>query len=230
MEGDPGPAVDGYHLLHRAVRQDRPDAGIQLREDALGLSQGIGEENAGRALLLVLPPPGVDVGCHVVRVGPVENRKPEGGLGDESVAAQRLEGRAGRVRMALEIAGDDPHLAPVLHPDLGRAEDVSGRMQRQPDAVEDERGPVWQFLDMDGLAQPDSQQAGAFRGREIAPAPRPGVVGVRVGDDRPVDRLPGVDKKTAIPAVQPGFGILNHGLVFLEPGYGPQRLLVFLPL
>ena len=59
--------------------------------------------------------------------GVAEDRQSEGRLGDEQIAVLRLEGRAGRVRAPLVIAGDDDAVALVFDNELGAAEDMPRR-------------------------------------------------------------------------------------------------------
>ena len=66
--------------------------------------------------------------------GPAVDRQAEGGFGDEGVAADRLERRAGGVGRELVVAGDDPDFAALLDADLRGAEDVSGGMERDAHA------------------------------------------------------------------------------------------------
>ena len=105
--------------------------------------------------------------------------------------------------MPLEIAGDHPDLAVALQTDLGRAEDVTGRVQGHPDTVYIDRHSIGQFLDADIGAQASLEQRCALRGREIAPASRSRMVGVGMGNDRTADRPRGVDIEIGSPAVQP---------------------------
>ena len=48
-------AIDPIQRLDRAMHQDRPDAGVEAIEDALGLAEGIGEQDRG-PLRRRLPP------------------------------------------------------------------------------------------------------------------------------------------------------------------------------
>ena len=65
----------------------------------------------------------------VAGVGMAEDRQAERRLGDEEIAGDRLEGSAGRIGRALVIARHDDARALRLDGDLGRAEDVAGRME-----------------------------------------------------------------------------------------------------
>ena len=61
-----------------------------------------------------------------------EHRQRERRLGDEDVARNDLERRAGRIGCALVVAGDDGALAVPIEHDLRRAEDVAGGGQANP--------------------------------------------------------------------------------------------------
>ena len=59
-QGDPGLAIKRVDRFDRAVTDDRPERGIDMRKHALRLAQRIGEEDACATGGDVLPPPGVD--------------------------------------------------------------------------------------------------------------------------------------------------------------------------
>ena len=71
-----------------------------------------------------------------LRVRVTENRKPEGRLGDENIARNGLERRAGRIGHVLVVAGRDDAHPFSLYLDLRRAQHVAGRMKTHVDAVE----------------------------------------------------------------------------------------------
>src|SRR5205807_9524879 len=58
-----------------------------------------------------------------------EDGQPEGCLSDEDVARTGLEGRAGRIRPALVITGNDNPCAAIIEHDLGAAEYMPGRQE-----------------------------------------------------------------------------------------------------
>src|SRR5713101_756827 len=101
--------------------------GAQQRDEALTLAEGVDadkmaafgkEANRMQELL------------DLVAVGRVaEDRQPEGRLGDEQIAALRLEAGASRVSPALVVARDDDPVAAILDDRLGAAEDMPGRNQ-----------------------------------------------------------------------------------------------------
>ena len=129
------------------------------------------------------------------RIGMLEHWQPEGGLGDEQVAGDKLERLGGAVGMRLIVAGDDRHLAAIGKPDLGAAKDVTRGMKRDGHRpvcdlfAERQRlkragavRPVTKLHDLDGL-----------RGRQHMIMTRAGVVGMAMRDDRARDRSHRVD-------------------------------------
>ena len=113
------------------------------------------------------PPPAVDFGEHLVGRRPAVDRQAERRLGDEGVAADRLERRTGRVRGELVVARDDPDLAAMFQPHLGRAEDVTGRVKRDADAVVIDRLAVGQGVDDRVVAEAGAEDVSARLGAEV---------------------------------------------------------------
>src|SRR5690606_35593149 len=150
-------------------------------------------------------PPAQHVGGHLLGRRPAVDRQAEGGFGNEGIAGHDLERRAGRVGIALVVAGMHPYLAADLDPHLRRAEDVTGRVQRHPGLAEPDRAAVLQPLQLH-LAQPLPQQRQALPACQVAAAAGTGMVGVGVGDDRADDAGRGIDVEIAGRAVQPGPG------------------------
>ncbi len=136
---DPLGRIIGGEPLHRAMQIDRPliARGPQQRDDPLRLAERIGADEM-RAIWKQ-PLRGEKLADLVARPRMAEHGKPEGRLGDEDVAGERLEGGAGRIRLALVIAGGDDDLALVRHSDLGRAENMAGRMEADVDGAEPQR-------------------------------------------------------------------------------------------
>ena len=202
---DAGLTVAGVAGLHRPVAVDLTDRGIEPGDHPLALAERVGEHARGAAEFGVLPPPAVDLGVDRLLRRPAVDRQPERRLGDERMAGDRLERGAGVVGAGgLVVAGGDPDLAVDLDPDLGRTENVPGRVQRDlrpPDRV---RLAVVPGLD-DGVGpHAGLQHMPARRGREIPLGAAAGMVGVGMRDDRAVDRPPGVDVEVAGLAVEPG--------------------------
>jgi len=84
-------------------------------------------------------------------------------------------------------------------------------VQGQPDAVYVKRHAVGQFLDGYSGTQAGFEQNSALGGRKIATAAMPRMVGMGMGDDRPIYGFPGVDVEIAGPAAQTGFSVFDHG-------------------
>ena len=197
-----GGAVDRVERLHRAVHHDRPDAAVDPVQHPLGLAEAVAEQHRRAAGGGVGAPPGVDVGEQHRLGRPAVDRQAEGRFGDEGVAAHRLERRAGAVVFHLVVARRHPDPAAVLQPHLGRPEDMARRVQRDLHPVVLEGLAVGQRLQVDVGAQPGAQRALAVGLRQVVRMAPAGMVGVRMGDDRPLHRLPGVDVEIARRAVQ----------------------------
>jgi hypothetical protein len=91
-------------------------------------------------------------------------------------------------------------------PHLRRAQDVTGRMQRDPDAVVLDGLAIRQALQRD-LAQARAQGAFAMGVCKVMPVTDPCMVRVCVGDDGAWNRFPRVNIKipsSAIQAFRPG--------------------------
>ena len=85
-----------------------------------------------------------------------EDRQAEGRLGDEEIAAHRLEGHAGGIRPALVVARDDDPLAGIFHHHLGRAQDMAGRGEGELDPAELEPVAVVQGLQAGARFRPEA--------------------------------------------------------------------------
>jgi hypothetical protein len=119
------------------------------------------------------------------------------------MAPDRLERRTRGVGLDLVIARDHPDLPLLLDADLGRAEDVTGGVERDGHAIDEDRLAVRDGIDRRVDPDPDPQDALAGARREVAPAAPACVIGVRVGDDRAIDGLPGIDEEPSGGAVEP---------------------------
>ena len=212
-------AVRAIQRLDRTVADDRPDRGVDAGEDALRLAEGVAEQHARTPGGRVRAPPCVDAGEGLARRCPPVDRQPEGRLGDEGVAAHRLEGCAGRIGLDLVVAAHHPDLAAVLEPNLRRAQHVAGRKQRHPHTVHFDRLAVGQRLQRDAGTQPRPQHALGGCGREVGAVAGPRVVGMRMRDHRTRHRPPRVDEEVARLAVQPLRPPLEQ-----RPGCGGHRL------
>ena len=142
---------------------------------------------------------------------PAVDGQAERGLGDEGVAADRLERRAGGVGVGLVVAGDDPDLASMLEAHLGGAEDVAGRVKRDADAIDIDGIAVGQASDAGARFQTVGKNPESRRGGEVGPAAPGDVVAVGVGDDGAIHRGPGIDVEVARLAVEPAIGQPEQG-------------------
>ena len=77
-------------------------------------------------------------------------------------------------------------------------------MQGYGDAVERHLFAIGYRLQPDIFAQAQPQKALAVCSGQIAPAVRPGMIGMRMGDDRTIDRPPGINVKFAGWAINAG--------------------------
>ena len=71
-----------------------------------------------------------------IRIAVAKHREPEGRLGDEGIAPDRLERRASRVGHILVVARCDHARAVCGDANLCRAKHMPGRMERHLDAAE----------------------------------------------------------------------------------------------
>ena len=129
----------------------------------------------------------------------------EGGLGDEQVAWDRQEGGAGRVGLALVVAGIDGPAATVLDHDLGRAQHVAGGGEPDGGFAEGHGLAIGQRLRPAGhaLAEPGRHDRQGLRGRQRAVVAGPGVIGMAVADHGGGHGPERVDEEVARPAVEP---------------------------
>jgi hypothetical protein len=112
------------------------------------------------------------------------------------MGADRLERLGQTVGLGLVVARDDPDLAAHLDPDLGRAGHVARRVEG--DRASPIREPRHRDLRRDrDVAQPVADHRRGGVGGEVAGVAGAGVVGMAVGDERAVDRAPGVDEEVA---------------------------------
>lgn len=195
-------SIGGIQLQHGAVRNNRPNVGIEARKNALRLAERVAEHDACAPRVGIAAPPCVELRKDLGLRPPVVDRQPEGGFGDEGIASHRLERRAGAVRLDLVVAGHDPHFAAVFQPHLRGAQHVTRRVEAQPDAVVDDGFAVRQRLQGDIGTQARAQHAGPRGGSEVVLVPDAGVVTVGVRDDGAVNRPPWVNVEVACRAIQ----------------------------
>ncbi len=144
-----------------------------------------------------------DLGCIV---GMAKHRQAEGRLGDEDIAGNRLERRAGRIAPTLVVAGNNDGQALPADHHLGAPQDMTRGNQGDGDAValdgltvlEAARGPGESLAVADG-----HDRQGLRRGGHRLVA-RAGVVGVAMGDHRPVHGPNRVDVEVARGAIEAG--------------------------
>ncbi len=82
----------------------------------------------------------------------------------------------------------------MLDPDLRRAEDVPGRVERDVDLADPPRFTVGERFDpRPGQANAEEREPG--RSREVGRRASLGVIAMRMGEERPFDRSPRIDPK-----------------------------------
>ena len=123
------------------------------------------------------------------------------------MAADRLERLARDVGVGLVIARDDPDLPPSFESHLCRAQDMTGRVQRNPDAIDFEWLAVGQsFRSSQSASRRVRVTNNAITSHQISAASAAKMVGMRVRHDGAVNRTPGVDEKAPLFAVEPDVG------------------------
>ena len=93
-------AVQQHFLLHAD--------GLQFSQQALGFAEGVAEQQGWPAAITA--PPGMDLLGHLFTALPAIDRHPEGGFGDQHIAAHRFKGFAAGVVIPFVIPTDHPHL------------------------------------------------------------------------------------------------------------------------
>src|ERR1700733_12528936 len=102
----------------------------------LRLAERIAEQHRRAPFGSVMPPPRVDALEYGSRRFPTIDWESERRLGDEGIAAYRLERSAGRIGIEFVVAGGDPHAAAMFDSYLRRTEYMARRMQRDRYAVD----------------------------------------------------------------------------------------------
>ncbi len=189
------------------MHDDRADARIHAREDALRLAEAVAHQEAGATALGIAAPPSIDVVEDLLLRQPAVDGQPEGRFGDEAVAANGLKGSTGVVVVAGPrdevIARRDPHPTTMFKPHLRRAEHVARRMQAQPHPVVLDDLAILQSLKIDVRPETRTQHAFGRRRREVVRAARARVVAVRMRNHRPIHRPPRIDEEIARRAIKP---------------------------
>ena len=193
-------------------------AGVEQRENALRLAHRVGEQNAGAPRLPVGAPPVLDFRDGPRGIAPAEDRQAEGGFGDEGMAAQGLEGRAGGVGREFVVARDHPDFAVAFDADLRRAEDVAGGMEGDAHLSDADRSTVGFGLDGGLVADAGAQQGRSRKRGQVGSRSGAGVVAVSVSNERAIDGEGRVDVEIPGGAVQAGFANLKerHMLIVLR--------------
>src|SRR5579863_1397006 len=173
-----------------------------MAQNALRLAKSIGLHHAGAAIRRVVAPPAVDFGENLRLRPPTINRQAESRFRDETIATHRLEGLACPIRLKLVVARRDPDLAPIFDAYLRRPQNMSGRMERDFHAVPFDRFPVANGFNPN-FAESPTQDWRAVVVAKIDGAAEARVIGMAVGDDRPFDGAPRIDKKIAGRAIKP---------------------------
>ena len=128
--------------LDRAVGEDWPNRGIDPGEQPLGFAKRIAKNQAGAAMLLVAPPPRIDVGKHFFLRCPAVDWQPKGRFSNKCVTWHWLERRACRVYPGLVITRCNPDLTTMGYTHLCRAKNVTSRVQRHIDAIDVDLGTI----------------------------------------------------------------------------------------
>ena len=123
----------------------------------MGFSKGVAGENGGFSRCAVFAPPCVDFGFRIERGRPAVDGKSEGGFGDKSVAADRLERGGDSVGVKFVISRSHPDFPGPFDPDLGGAGDVSGGMEADGEVSEGNLLAVFNGLDVDAGAESEAK-------------------------------------------------------------------------
>ena len=135
----------------------------------------------------------------LVRVAVAEHRQGEGCFRDKDVARHEFERRTSRIRHLLVIAGGDHAQTAGFDRDLRRAEHVAGGVKRHSRAAEIDAFAVADRLARTGkiLAVAQPHEIEGFLRRQHGAVAGAGMVGMRVRDQRPLDRPRRIDMKRA---------------------------------
>ena len=176
----------------------------QEADDPLCLAQGIGADQMCSFRELADrgdQPSDLDIGVRVTKY-----RQAEGRLADKDIAGDRYKAGASRIGLALVIAGDDDPGAASLDHDLSRTENMAGWLEPDSDAGERQMRSVSDRLLRLGVAGAIAgvHDCQGFRRRQHRAMPGASVVGMTVGDKRPLDRARRVDVEIADWAIESG--------------------------
>src|SRR5262245_3047758 len=136
------------------------------------------------------------------RIMVAKYRQTEGRLGDEDIAFERFERRTGRIGDVLVIAGSDDTQPITFHPDLRRAEYMTGRMKADPRPIQLESLAIADRLRAAGeiVAVADAHDVESFLRGQHRAMTGARVVGVAMRDQGLFDRARRIDMEAAGPA------------------------------
>ena len=194
-EIDPLAGIIGAQFFLRAMKENRRVmSGLADQLDhPLRLAKRIGTDDMAAFRLFLYR--GQKTRNLLSRVRMLEDRQPEGCLGDEQIAGNKLEILGRTVGMRLVIAGDDRDPAPIGQPDLRAAKDMAGREQCDGHRSVDKRCSEIEFLKGAGAMRPVTllHDGDCLRRRQHMIMPRTGMVGMAMCDNRAPDRTSRVD-------------------------------------
>ena len=188
--------VIAAQLFLRAMKKDRRFVTrlAQQLDHPLRLAKRVGPDHvASVRLRRDRGEKAVDLG---LRVGMLEHRKTEGGLGDEQVARHQLEGLGGAVGVRLVIAGDNGAPPLMFNQHLRAAKDMPRRMKRDRHIIDGKPLAEIQRLEGSGAIRPIAppHDLDGLRRRQHMIVSGAGVIGMAMGDDGAFHRPHRVDK------------------------------------
>jgi len=198
--------VKRVELRERAVHKDGAIVSgfAQEADEALRLAERVGADEM-RALgkLCDRLEQLRDFACVV---GMPKHRQAERRFGNEHVARDRLEGRAGRIAAAFVIAGNDRGDAFPAHDDLCGAQDVPCGHERDDHTVVHRRFAISHGLHRvrEAFAIARFHDVERFARRQHCAVPGAGMIAVAVGDHRARHRPHRIDDEIAGNAAKPG--------------------------
>jgi len=204
------------------VGVDFANGSIQEGEDSLGLTQGIGKEDCGPALSARPGPPGIDLLYHFFLGAPGKSRQAKSTLGYKCMATDRFIGGCQAIVLGFVIPGKHPDLPFVFHPDLGRPDDMPGRVKAEFDPPHSYRFPPVHTGDLDFPKAVPYNGDICFMGDIPAVSP-PAVIGVPVGDKCFFNGFPRIQVYIRQGTVDPLIGEFKQG-----PFHSGQKLRNFL--
>ena len=206
-QNDPGFAVGIVHLLDGAVTKDRvfrTAIGGEGGEETLGLAQAVGSDDDIPAGTEVpghrfAELPGDDFG-----IGPAIQGQTERAFADEAMAANGFEGQTSGIGESGVVAAEDPDASLDLNPDLTGAQDVAGGVEGDQGIADPAALSSRDALDgRPSPSDPSLEDSNPVGGGQNVPGAPPCVICVAVGDDRVLDRTPGIHVKSARGAEEP---------------------------